>query len=172
MRIMSWTITWIVRDRPGPRRWMYVHFCATDVRYHRISVSGVTNVLSSLSALRPNAYALRASRRRSASVNRRRRPPSRSFSDPIFFLEVIDHLELPTIDPAGKQRQEEFQRLDGAKHCQRYSGLQHIERGSSSTCSGRWNNWTLRHGTAAPSVSDRTPTGDFPQHEWERLTAI
>lgn len=81
MRIMSWTITWIVRGRPGPRRWVYVHFCATDVRYHRISVSGVTNVSSSLSALRPNAYALRASRRRSASVNRRRRPPRRSFSN-------------------------------------------------------------------------------------------
>jgi hypothetical protein len=57
-----------------------VHFCATNVRYHRIRVSGVT-VSSSLSALRPNACALRASRRRSASVNRRRRPSRRSFSN-------------------------------------------------------------------------------------------
>jgi hypothetical protein len=26
--MMSWVITGIVRGRPGPRRWIYVHFCA------------------------------------------------------------------------------------------------------------------------------------------------
>jgi hypothetical protein len=31
---------------------------------------------------------------------------------PIFFLEVLNRLELPAIDAAGKQRQEELQRLD------------------------------------------------------------
>jgi len=35
---------------------------------------------------------------------------------PIFFLEILDRFELPTIDPTGKQRQEELEGLDGAEH--------------------------------------------------------
>ena len=38
------------------------------------------------------------------------------FQQPIFFLEVFDRFKLLTTDPAGKQRQEELQRLDGAEH--------------------------------------------------------
>jgi hypothetical protein len=36
----------------------------------------------------------------------------RFLQQPILFPEVFDRLELPTIDPAGEQRQEELQRLD------------------------------------------------------------
>ena len=63
---------------------------------------------------------------------------------PIFLLEILDRLELPTIDPAGKQRQEKMQRLDGAKHRRQYSGMQLIERIPSSTGTSRPNNWILR----------------------------
>jgi hypothetical protein len=69
----------------------------------------------SLSTLRPNAYALRASLLRSASANRRRRPPRRPFSNR-FSLRYSDRLDLLAIDPASKQRRKELQRLDGAKH--------------------------------------------------------
>src|SRR5687767_2659910 len=63
---------------------------------------------------------------------------------PIFFLEVIDRLKLPTIDPAGKERQEELQRLDGAKHRRQYSEIQLIERVPSSTETSGSNCWILR----------------------------
>jgi hypothetical protein len=39
---------------------------------------------------------------------------------PIFYLQVFDHLKLPTIDPAGKQRQEELPRLGRPKHPGKY----------------------------------------------------
>ena len=45
-------------------------------RCHRSSVSGVTTVASSRNRPRPNRYARTASRRRSSSVNCRRRPRS------------------------------------------------------------------------------------------------
>jgi hypothetical protein len=52
----------------------------------------------------------------------------RSADLPILFLQVFDRLELTAVDPASKQRQEELQRLDGAKHRRQYSELQLIER--------------------------------------------
>jgi hypothetical protein len=42
------------------------------------------------------------------------------------FLQILDRIELPTIDPADKERQKELQRLDGAKHRRQYSDLQLI----------------------------------------------
>ena len=67
----------MIPGRPGPRRCMKFHFCATNRRCHRISVSGETIVSSSNSALRPTALAFLASSARSASVNRMRFPRSR-----------------------------------------------------------------------------------------------
>lgn len=43
----------------------------------------------------------------------------------IFFLEILDHIELPAIDPASKHRQEELQRLDGG-HLGKYIPLRTI----------------------------------------------
>ncbi len=42
---------------------------------------------------------------------------------PILFLEVLDHIELPAINPASKQSQEELQWLDGGKHPGKYGPL-------------------------------------------------
>ena len=44
------------------------------------------------------------------------------------FLQVFDRLKLPAINPVSKQRQEELQRLDGAKHPGKYSQLQSTGR--------------------------------------------
>jgi hypothetical protein len=68
MRRMRSTIVFMVRGRPGPRRWLWFHFDATSSRCHRNRMSGVTSVSSSFNTLRPSAYAFRARRRRSASV--------------------------------------------------------------------------------------------------------
>lgn len=48
---------------------------------------------------------------------------------PILFFQILDRIELPTMDPAGEQYQEKLQRLYGAKHCRQYGELRFI-RGS------------------------------------------
>lgn len=51
-------------------------------------------------------------------------PLSEAFlQKPILFLQVLDHVELPTIDPAGEHCQNKLQRLHGLKHHAEYSDL-------------------------------------------------
>jgi hypothetical protein len=59
-------------------RTKHSHLAPIKSRYHRISVSGVTRVLSSFSTLRPDRLAFMGSRRLSASVNCIQRSPKRS----------------------------------------------------------------------------------------------
>ncbi len=65
-----------IRGRPGALLELPSYFAATSSRYQRSNVSGVTIVEISRSRRRPRSFAVRASRRLCASVNRRRFPPS------------------------------------------------------------------------------------------------
>jgi hypothetical protein len=57
----------MIPGRPGPRLWLKFHFCDTNCRCHRNSVSGHTIVSSFIKALRPTAFAFRPRSARSAS---------------------------------------------------------------------------------------------------------
>ena len=76
IRTISFWISPSIRGRPGPLLELPSYFAATSSRDQRSSVSGVTMVEISRSRRRPRRFAFRASRRRCASVNRRRFPPS------------------------------------------------------------------------------------------------
>jgi hypothetical protein len=79
MRMINSEISRMIPGRPGPRLWLKFHFCDTNCRCHRNSISGHTIVSSFIKALRPTAFAFRPRSARSASVNRMRFPHSRSF---------------------------------------------------------------------------------------------
>ena len=79
----------------------YVHLRATSCRCQRSSVSGVTIVATSRKACRPSLWARMASRRRSSSVNRSRRPPTCCRDDAILFDQIGERLPLPAIEPTG-----------------------------------------------------------------------
>jgi hypothetical protein len=103
MRMMSWRITSINRGRPHPRRWVYVHFCATKVRYHRISHQRVRRHQRVELAERFAAQRMRSARESTAfGIGESNASTAVSLlQQSIFFLEAIDRFKLPTIDPAG-----------------------------------------------------------------------
>jgi hypothetical protein len=58
MRMINAEISRMIPGRPGPRLWLKFHFCATNRRCHRNSVSGHTIVSSFIKALRPDGLRL------------------------------------------------------------------------------------------------------------------
>lgn len=82
----------------------------------------------------------------------------------ILFLQVLDRIEVPTMDPAGKQHQKELQRLNGAKHRRQYSELhavrsaEHPAPPPGSELSS--NFWTPRAQTRASSVQGELMPAD------------
>ena len=108
----------------GPTRtasFKKVHFRATSSRCQRSSVSGVTIVPSSRSAMRPNALAFSASWRRSASVKMMRRPPrptrpsrSRESNRRIGFIRSNFHLAKVVHTAGGRCERTGNERLPNA----------------------------------------------------------
>lgn len=57
----------------------------------------------------------------------------------IFLSQILDHIELLTIDPAGKQRQKKLKRLYGAKHPSKYGPFcSELRRSHCWTVRGRY----------------------------------
>lgn len=131
--MISWTITWIVRGRPGPRRWVPPHQRVR--RDRRVEFAERFAPQRVRSAPQSTALGICESKASTAET---------LLQQPIFCLQVLDHLGLLAIDPASKQRQEEVQRRNGAKHRHQYSEIQLIERVPCSTDTSRSNCWILR----------------------------
>jgi hypothetical protein len=81
-----------------------VRFCATNVRYHRISVSRRDQRVEFAERFAPQR--MRSARESTAFGIRESKASTAEtvLQQPIFFLQVSDRLELPSVDPASKQR--------------------------------------------------------------------
>jgi hypothetical protein len=81
----------------------------------------VIKVRRSFRTLCPRVCALLASRRRSVSVKRMRRPPKCCLST-VLFLEILDHVQLMAVDPPGEYHEQQLERLKRWERCSKYTG--------------------------------------------------
>jgi hypothetical protein len=81
---------------------LYVHLRTISCRCHRSNGAGVTLVAISRNVRRPTRMARAASRCRSSSVKRRRRPPSFRRRTRFSSDQVRDRVPLPALQPASR----------------------------------------------------------------------
>jgi hypothetical protein len=89
---------------------------ANHSRCQASSVSGRTMVPISWSTRRRRFFALADKRMRWSAVNRRRRGPKLLSKDTILGLEIVDHLALLLVDPAGHGDYEKLERMRNRSH--------------------------------------------------------
>jgi hypothetical protein len=100
----------------GRRGWLLLRrallswFRATRRRYQRISVSGVTNVSSFLSALRPSFFAAVANRRRCPSVYLKTPPAKLLVQYRVFRQQVFGDALVISRHPSGYGEQQKPKR--------------------------------------------------------------
>jgi hypothetical protein len=81
MRTINSDIARMIRGRPGPRLWVKVPFLCHELPMPPRQRIGRNDGVEFKQAWRPTAFALRAKRARSTSVNRIRLPRSRPLSN-------------------------------------------------------------------------------------------
>ena len=100
-----------MRGRPGPRRWLQFHFVATSSRCHRNKGVRCDQRFQFVQHFAPEH--VRFSRESSTfGVGEANAASAQAFlENAIFFLEVVDRIQLITADPSRERHQQQVQRL-------------------------------------------------------------